>query len=243
MKCIIVDDEWIARLGMKRIVEQHPSLELMGMFDSATEAAKFMTNNSVDLIFLDIQMPDITGIEFAKQISEATMVIFTTAYSEYAVDSYNVDAVDYLLKPIDPDRCFRAIEKANQYHKLILSSANLETSDAKSNSDYLIIKVDRRYVRIKFSNILFIEGMKDYVIIHVVSPSRANGTPTKIITRQTIKRMEALVPEEIFLRVNKSYIVNTMYIDSFDTNDILIGTWEIAIGATYRDTVMSRLLV
>lgn len=240
MKCIIIDDEWIARLGMKRIVESHSDLELIGIFDSANEAAKFMSDNPVDLIFLDIQMPDITGIEFARQIPETTMVIFTTAYSEYAIDSYNVDAIDYLLKPIDPDRCARAIEKARQYHKLISTAANLGCSETKSGSEHLIIKADRRYVRLQFSNILFIEGMKDYVIIHAVP--QTSGNPSKIITRQTIKGMEALLPVESFIRVNKSYIVNINYIDAFDTNDVLVGTWEIAIGVTYRDAVLRRLL-
>lgn len=240
MKCIIVDDEWIARLGMKRIIESHPDLELAGIFDSANEAGNFMSSNPVDLIFLDIQMPEITGIEFARQIPETTMVIFTTAYSEYAIDSYDVDAVDYLLKPIDPERCARAIEKARQYHNLISTATHFESSETKSGSEHLIIKADRRYVRLKFSNILFVEGMKDYIIIHAIPQN--GGNPSKIITRQTIKGMEALLPGESFMRVNKSYIVNINHIDSFDTNDVLIGTWEIAIGATYRDAVLGRLL-
>lgn len=242
MKCIIVDDERIACLGMKRIVEQHQDLILTGVFESVKEAVQFMETNPVDLIFLDIQMPEVTGIEFARQIPETTMVIFTTAYSEYAVDSYNVDAIDYLVKPIDPERCARAIDKARHYLNLISSAAHSGTSEAKSVSDYLIIKVDRRYVRLRFSNILFVEGMKDYVIIHAIPHSQKDANPIKVVTRQTIKGMEALLPSDMFLRVNKSYIVNTGYIDSFDTNDVLIGTWEIAIGATYRDAVKKRLL-
>lgn len=241
IKCLIVDDEPIARLGMKRLVERQPDLELSAMLATAEEAAEYVTANSIDLIFLDIRMPGISGIEFAASVPECTMVIFTTAYSEYALDSYEVDAIDYLVKPIDPERFERAVEKARQYHRLLKASNDTdkgELSDIpcaiKSGSEYIIVKADRRYVRIRLSDIIMIEGLKDYVIIHT-----KDG---KTITRMTIKGIEDQLPESQFLRVNKSYIVNIDCISSFDKNDIVIGTQEISIGVAYRDRVIGRLL-
>lgn len=233
MKCLIVDDEPIARRGMKRLLEQYPDLELMGMLGSAEEAAEFLASNEVDLVFLDIQMPGLSGIEFAKTIPDSTMVVFTTAYSEYALDSYEVDALDYLVKPIDPQRLEKAINKARAYCQLLNSSID-QAESPLVNQEFLIVKADRRFVRIRFSEILFVEGLKDYVILHL------NGR--KIVSRQTIKGMEELLPVSKFQRVNKSYVVNIDAIDSFDSNDVFIGGNEIAIGQAYKNAVMKRLL-
>lgn len=242
MKCIIVDDEPIARMGMARLLNRHPDLEVVASLESASEAADFMVANKVDIAFLDIQMPGMTGIEFARQIPAETMVVFTTAYSEYAIDSYEVEALDYLLKPIDPLRFDKAVEKARQYRQLLTDAGNSqEVEQPKSSADYLIVKADRRYVRLRIADILFVEGLKDYVVISSEAPADASRE-TKTITRQTIKNMEAILPAGKFLRVNKSNIVNTDHIDSFDSNDVFIRAHEIAIGASYRDQVLARLL-
>lgn len=235
MKCLIVDDEPIARLGMKRLIERHPDLEIAAMLASAEEAAEYLSDNSVDIIFLDIQMPGLTGIEFARRIPGTAMVIFTTAYSEYAIDSYEVDAVDYLVKPIDPARFDRAVEKARNYSRLLTSTTDdKEDSPVSSTPDLLVVKADRRYNRVRYSEILYIEGLKDYVILHL--------SDRNLITRISVKGIEDLLPSANFLRVNKSYIVNLDHIDSFDTNDIYIGDHAIAIGQTYRDAVLNHLL-
>ncbi len=225
MNCIIVDDEPLAREAIELLVESDARLKLLGTFNNALSASKFMEDNLVDLVFLDIQMPGITGIEFARTIPRRTLVIFTTAYTEYALDSYEVDAIDYLVKPVEPERFQKAVDKAMIYHALLLQEEkeNIETID----SEYFFVKSDRRYFKVNYKDVLFIEGLKDYVIIQL--------SDQRIITRLNLKTIYELLPKKEFLRVNKSYIVNTNHIDSFDNNDIFIGNYEIAIGNTYRD--------
>ncbi len=226
MKCIIVDDEPIARKGIKKLVEQISRLELLDSFNSAEAASEFIQTTQVDLIFLDIQMPGISGIEFARSIPKHTLIIFTTAYSEYALDSYEVDAIDYLVKPIDPAKFRKAVDKAITYHSLLLEEDNKSVENVED--DYIFVKSDRRFFKIHLKDILFIEGLKDYVIIQM------DGQ--RIITRMNIKNIHDLLPKSIFLRINRSYIVNKNHIDSFDNNDVFIKNYEIAIGNTYRDT-------
>lgn len=234
MNCIIIDDEPIARRGMKKLVEKDARLNLAGVFGSAEEAMDWLSENTTDLIFLDIQMPGMTGIEFARQLPEKTMIIFTTAYSEYAVESYAVDAVDYLVKPINPDRFEKAVTKAAEYISL-LDRANVEEEEeVRPTAEYLIVKADRRFHRISYKDILYVEGLKDYVIIHL--PDR------NIITRMMVKQVEEALPSSQFMRVNKSYIVNIAAVESFDSNDIFIGNAEIAISPLYRESVTSRLM-
>ena len=168
MKCIIIDDEPIARKGIEKLVNTIPALEHTGSFENTSMASAHMTNHTVDLIFLDIQMPGLNGLDFAKQISKTTLVIFTTAYVEFALDSYEVDAVDYLVKPIQPARFEKAVEKAVSYHKLLFAEEK-NTRIERVESEFMFIKSERRYLKITFKDILFIEGLKDYVIIHTKS--------------------------------------------------------------------------
>lgn len=233
MNCIIIDDEPIARRGMARLVGNDSRLELKGSFASVEEGAAFMAENPVNLVFLDIRMPGMSGLDFARRIPEQTLVIFTTAYSEYAVDSYEVDAIDYLVKPIDPARFERAVGKAVEYKEL-LSRIPAEAAGKASSPEHILLKADRRYHRVPYDAILYVEGLKDYVIVHL------DGR--KIVTRMTIKGMEELLPAPLFVRVNKSYIVRLNAVDSFDSNDVFVGDTEIAIGAVYREAVLSRLL-
>ena len=224
MNCIIIDDEPLAREAMEMLVEENKELCLLSMFNNAVSAARFMEEHSVDLIFLDIRMPKVTGLEFARTIPKSTLVIFTTAYAEYAIDSYEVDAVDYLVKPIIPERFQKAVEKAMAYHALLLTGdkENIENVE----SEFMFVKSERRFFKVNFKDILFIEGLKDYVIIQL--PDQ------RIITKTSMKAIHELLPK-IFLRVNRSYIVNTRQITSFDNNDIYIDKYEIAIGNNYRD--------
>ena len=224
MNCIIVDDEPLAREAMKLLIEESSNLQLIGSFNSASTASDFMEQHVTDLVFLDIQMPGITGIEFARTISKKTLVIFTTAYTEYALDSYEVDAIDYLIKPVEAERFQKAVDKALSYHSLLLKEEK-EAIETVVTADYFFVK--RRYFKVNFSDILFIEGLKDYVIIQL--------SDQRIITRMSLKAIFDLLPKSTFLRVNKSYIVNTGHIESFDNNDIFIKSYEIAIGNSYRD--------
>ena len=232
MKCIIVDDEPIARKGIKNLVDQVPQLELLDSFNSAEAASLFLLNNPVDLIFLDIHMSGITGIEFAKNVNKNTLIIFTTAYSEYALDSYEVEAIDYLVKPIEGERFRKAVDKAITYHTLLVSEEKKSVENVED--EYIFVKSDRKYFKVNLSDILFIEGLKDYVIIQL------DGQ--RIITKLNLKTMHDLLPKTIFLRVNRSYIVNINKIDSFDNNDVFIKTYEIAIGNTYRESFFNDFI-
>lgn len=234
MNCIIVDDEPLAREAMKLLIEEAEMLRLTGAFNSAASAAVFMEQQPVDLIFLDIQMPGITGIEFARSISKKTLVIFTTAYTEYAIDSYEVDAIDYLVKPVEIERFRKAVDKAVAYHSLLLEGEK-EDIEKVPDAEYFFVKADRKYYKVNYDDILFIEGLKDYVILQLADQ--------RIITRMTLKAITELLPKKDFLRVNKSYIVNTRHIDSFDNNDVFIKSFEVAIGNSYRDTFFEEFVM
>jgi len=232
MNCILVDDEPLAREAIRLLLEDVSGLELVGEFNSALAASRYMIEHPVDLVFLDIQMPGITGLEFARAIPKETLVIFTTAYSEYALDSYEVDAIDYLIKPVDPQRFEKAVQKALAYHDLLREE---EKEDIEApEEDYFFVKSERRYFKVIFSDVLFIEGLKDYVILQLKDQ--------KIITKMNLKNIHELLPRRQFMRVNKSYIVNTDKIDSFDNNDIFIGTYEIGIGNSYRDAFFEEFV-
>lgn len=234
MNCIIIDDEPLAREAMEMLVEENKELQLLDKFNNAASAARFMEEHSVDLVFLDIQMPGITGIEFARTISRRTLIIFTTAYTEYALDSYEVDAIDYLVKPIEPERFEKAVQKALSYHSLLMKEEK-EAIETNVSSEYFFVKSERKYFKVNYADILFVEGLKDYVILQLAD--------RRIITRMSMKNIAELLPQELFLRVNKSYIVNTKHIDSFDNNDIYIGSYEVAIGNSYRDAFFEEFLM
>lgn len=224
ISCIIVDDEPIAREGLETLINKIPQLSLNGIFDSAESATSYLKDNLVDLIFLDIEMPEISGLEFARTIPENTLIIFTTAYSEYGADSYEVDAVDYLVKPIEPERFQKAVDKAILYISLL---ENAESEEIEPDNDFIFVKSERRYFKVYYSDILYIEGLKNYVIIHTEK--------RKIMTKIYLRTIDELLPAKIFFRINKSYIVNLKRIDSFDNNDVFIGKYEIAIGNAYRE--------
>ena len=232
MNCIIVDDEPLAREAIEMLVTDNGKLQLVGKFSHAVAAGEYLENNPVDLVFLDIRMPRVTGIDFARTIPKTTLVIFTTAYSEYALDSYEVEAVDYLVKPVLAAKFDRAVEKAIAYHKLLLSEEKENIGDVES--DFMFVKSERRFFKVNYRDILFVEGLKDYVIIQQAD--------NRIITKMPLKTMEELLPPAMFLRVNRSYIVNTEQIDSFDNNDVFIGKHEIAIGSSYRDLFFEKFV-
>lgn len=233
MNCIIVDDEPLAREAIELLVKDIPYLNLAGSFNNASSAVEFMEGHAVDLIFLDIQMPGITGMEFARTISKRTLIVFTTAYSEYAIDSYEVDAIDYLIKPVEYDRFKKAADKALAYHHLLLQEEKEHIEPAAE--EYFFVKSDRKFFKVNFEDILFVEGLKDYVILQLEEQH--------IITRMNMKAMYELLPKSQFLRVNKSYIVNTTHIDAFDNNDIFIKTHEIAIGNSYRESFFEEFVM
>jgi DNA-binding LytR/AlgR family response regulator len=231
--CIIVDDEPLGRQAIRLLLEETPELTLLGSFGDAGAAGGFLAAHPVDLVFLDIRMPGTDGITFARTIREQTLVIFTTAYPEYAVDSYELDAVDYLLKPVEAARFKKAVAKASDYLELLREKTRKSTVENVTR-EHIFVKADRRYFKILLREILFIEGLKDYVVIQTAD--------RKIITNTTLKAMQERLPRELFLRTNKSYIVNLEKIDSFDQNDLYIGTHELAIGSRYRDHFVEQFV-
>lgn len=233
MRCLIVDDEPIARRGMVKFVGSRSELSVAGVAGNADEALAFLGENSVDLVFLDIEMPGLNGMELARRLPERCQVVFTTAYSDYACESYDVDATDYLMKPIDPDRFNRAVDKALTFAGMMAAAEAPEPPAASASDEVLTVKSDRRYVRLRVDEITFVEGLKDYLIIHTAD--------RRIVTRMTVKSLEEALPPQ-FLRVGKSYIVNCDKIDSFDNNDLYIGSSVVPVGVSYKQEVLKILL-
>lgn len=232
MKCIIVDDEPIARIGLKRLIAGRPELELFTSLQSAEGLTEFIHAHGIELVFLDIEMPGVNGIEAAAKFPSSCMTIFSTAYEKYALESYEVNAIDYLVKPITTERFNRAIDKALEIKK------RNERADAAltANSDAgIVVRSEGRFVRLHYSDILFIEASKDYLIFHL--PDK------RVISRMTVKSLEAQLPEKHFLRINKSHIVNVDRLESFDSNDVFINNKTLSIGISYRDSVKRRLLI
>lgn len=225
MNCIIVDDEPLARDAVKFLVDKTDSLEFLAAFNNAEAAAKYLQDHVVDIVFLDIQMPGTDGLTFARSIPLQTQVIFTTAYSQYALDSYEIEALDYLLKPIKPERFQKAVDKALAYQQLF--NAKNAIADVNAfESEYCFVKAERRVFKVAYKEVLFIEGLKDYVILHTIDQ--------KIITAMNIKTIHHQLPATIFIRTSKSYIINKEKISSFDNNTVYIDQHEIPIGNTYR---------
>ncbi|WP_313386284.1 LytTR family DNA-binding domain-containing protein [Chishuiella sp.] len=226
MNCIIIDDEPLAREEMLSLIKEVSDLEIIGSFSNTKLASEFLKNNNPDIIFLDIEMPLMNGLEFAENLYKNTLVIFTTAYSQYAIKSYEIDAIDYLLKPIDKKRLDKAINKAIVY-KNLLTNYNLENEVEINSEEFIFIKADRKFYKIFFSDILYIEGLKDYVIIHTKNQ--------KLITAMNLKTIHQKINSNLFLRVSKSYVVNTNFIDSFDNHKVYINKNEIPLGEVYKN--------
>lgn len=231
MNCIIVDDEPLARGEMRSLINEISKIDILGEFSNAPSALEFLKDNAVDLIFLDIEMPMVTGLEFVEMLPKKSLIIFTTAYSQYALKSYELEAVDYLLKPIDPHRLRKALDKAVLYTEL-LSKDTVKNTVESNTADFLFIKADRRFYKIPFADIKFIEGLKDYVVIHT--------RQQKLITAMNLKTIHQKISEEIFIRVSKSYLVNVDFVDSFDNHNIYIEDAEIPLGEVYKSEFFTK---
>lgn len=226
MNCIIIDDEPLAREAIEMLIDQTDGLDLISSFSSPGAAIKLIESHTIELIFLDIQMLGVNGIEFARTLPKDIFVIFTTAYSEFAIDSYEVDAIDYLVKPVELERFQRAVEKARLYSRLLKADV-AHNSVERIADDFFFVKADRRVFKVYFDDILFIQGLKDYVVMH--------SGHQKIITAMNIKTIYDQLPKDRFVRVSKSYVINAKHIGSVDNNTVYIGANEIPIGNIYRD--------
>ena len=233
MTCIVIDDEPLARQGMEMNISTVASLQLLDSFSNALAANDFLRKQAVDLMFLDINMPELSGLDFLKSLRNAPLVIFTTAYPQYALESYELDAIDYLVKPIRIERFLKAINKAENHLRLLQQEGNTNHVE-NIEEDYIFIKAERKYFKIYFKDILFIEGLKDYVIIYTGD--------SKIITSMNVKTIGAQLPETIFARVSKSYIVNVLHITSFDNELVYIRNNEIPLGQSFKDDFLKHYI-
>lgn len=227
ISCLIVDDEPLARNLLKEYVGKVPYLELKGTCANAMEAMEVVRRESVDLLLLDIQMPDITGTTFIKTLQRRPLVIFTTAYSEYALESYELDVVDYLLKPVTFERFLRAIDKASQ--RLAPGGKpvpSVKTEGSEPESSFIFIKDGTKLVKVRWEDIQYIEGLKDYVTIHT--------RDQKIVTLQRLKALETQLPANRFIRIHNSYIVALGAIEVIHKNDVQIGKAMLPVSDTYR---------
>lgn len=228
INCLIVDDEPLARNLLREYVRKVPYLSLQGTCANALEAMEAMRQHSIDLMFLDIQMPEITGITFLKTLQKKPLVIFTTAYSEYALESYELDVVDYLLKPVTLERFLKAVDKVNQRMSLAPVAVVVEKPVAEpASSEFIFVKDGTRLVKVRWEDILYIEGLKDYVTIHTRQQQ-------KIVTLQRLKILEGQLPPDKFIRIHNSFIVALNAIDVVHKSDVEIGKTTIPISDTYR---------
>jgi DNA-binding LytR/AlgR family response regulator len=221
-----IDDEPLALEILKKYIAKIYFLDLKGTFTDPFEAKKILDENPVDILFLDIQMPDINGIEFSKTVNKKnTAVVFTTAYSEYAVDGFNVDAIDYLLKPIEYDRFLKSVYKAKEYVDYLGSQ---EMQDG-----YIFVKSDYQMVKINLKDILYIEGLDDYIKIYLPQKN--------ILTLMTLKTIAQKLPSKEFLRIHRSYIVPVTRIENISKSKIKIADKEIPIGVSYSESFFAAM--
>lgn len=231
ISCIAVDDEPLALEKMEKYIEKVDYLDLKGTFDNAFDALNFLRQQRVDLMFLDIQMDELTGIQLLEVLKNQPKVVLTTAYDQYALKGYELDVVDYLLKPFSFQRFLKAVEKV--FESLRQSSFPPPPIPLKLESDYILVRSEYRLQKIKLSEIQYIEGMKDYSRIF---------TPTnKVMTLQNLKKLEEVLPCPPFLRVHKSFIISVDKVDSIGKNDIIVAERTIPIGGLYKKTFMDYL--
>jgi DNA-binding LytR/AlgR family response regulator len=229
LKCIIVEDEVLAQDVLKSHLGRLGSLELVGIYRNALEAEAALSNREVDIMFLDIRLPGMTGLQFLSGLKESPLVVLTTAYAEYALESYEFNVIDYLLKPISFERFSRAVGKILDNR---LFSAAAREADLFSD-DHIFIRSNSKFFRVNFSEILYVQGSRDYLKIHTPDYS--------LITHQTMNDLEKSLPARQFIRVHKSYIVALRHIRSIYGNTIELGKTTIPIGVSYKDTVMSLI--
>lgn len=233
IRCLIVDDEPPAREIIARYIEQIPMLELTGECSNAIQALTLLQQTKVDLIFLDIRMPQLNGNEFLKTIKNPPKVIFTTAWPDYAIEGYELDVVDYLLKPIQFDRFLKAVNKTFELSLVQATETAAAAGEPNHTESFVYFRADRKMVKVMLQDILYIESMKDYVKIFTSSG--------QIISKQSITSVEEMLPEKKFIRTHRSFIISVDKIKSFTNELIEIEKAEIPIGKLYRNTVIKML--
>lgn len=226
MKCIAIDDEPLALDLLEDNISMVPYLQLTGKCSNAFEAMEILRQQPVDLIFLDIQMPGLTGLQFLESLPNKPLVILITAYEKYALEGFNLSVTDYLVKPVSLERFIKACNKAQELHQLKTGGKT-----AREEADFFFVNVDYSLHKVVFADIRWIEGLKDYVKIHL------NSSTKPVITRMSIKGLEEQLPGSKFIRIHKSYIVSVAAITTIRKNSVFLDTLELPVGDTYRDAL------
>ena len=231
---IIVDDEPLAQDVLETYIQKIPELNLIEKCSNALEANEALKNHDIDLMFLDIQMPQLTGVDFLKTLNHPPLVIFTTAYPNYAIEGFELNALDYLLKPISLERFMKAVNKAEEQLELQSKGGSSSGGEEEEEPNFIFVKADKKLVKINYADIIYIEGLKDYVIIRMDN--------SRVITLQTMKSLEEKLPQNIFKRIHRSYIVNVDKIEAVVGNMIEVieknQAKHLPIGKNYRDELL-----
>lgn len=231
IKCLIVDDEPIAREILESFIAKIPNLVLIQSCKNAIEVMQVLHQEKIDLVFLDINMPEISGLSLANSINKKTKIIFTTAHREYALEGFELQAIDYLLKPISFERFFKAIHKSFDILKKEPIIKQLDVYDKQS--DFIFVRADRKMVKVIFNDILYVESLSDYIKIHLKNKI--------IVTRETISNVENKLPNTFFLRIHRSFIVNLNAVDSYTNEFVEINKNAISISRTYKEKALKKL--
>ena len=227
LRCLAIDDEPLALELLEDNIKQVPFLELTGKCSNALEAMKLLKEQIVDLIFLDIQMPGLTGLQFIQSLTQKPMIILVTAYEKFALQGFNLDVIDYLVKPVPLDRFIKACNKAWELHGL----RNKPVGNAETTLGYFFVNVDYSLQKVEFADIQWIEGLKDYIKINLKSSSKP------VVTRMSMKALEDQLSSSRFIRIHKSYIVSIDAITSIRKNSVFIGAAEFPVGDSYKDVL------
>ena len=225
IRCLVVDDEELARALLQNYIARLPHLELAGACKNPLEAMAFMQQNQVELLLLDIQMPELSGTEFLRTLPQRPLVIFTTAYPDYALEGYELDVVDYLLKPFGFERFMQAVSKVSERLK--------SKSTTETEKDFILVKSEHRLHRLRYDEIVYIEGMREYVAFHTHAGAR-------ILSLRSLKQLEADLPADKFIRLHKSYIAAVASITALEGNQVLVAGQKLPLGASYRDALLAR---
>ena len=231
IRCMVVDDEQLARTLLEEYVKKLPQLRLVAVCRNPLEAMEVLQEEEVELMFLDIQMPELTGVEFLKSMRVKPAVIFTTAYSEYALEGYQLDVIDYLVKPFSFERFVKAVDKASEMIRLKKLDKAGEAAQVKD--DFIVVHADHKIYKIRLDDIRYIEGLKEYVSYYTENK--------RIIALESLKNLEEILPSDRFIRVHRSYIVPVDKIKIMEGNQLEIGGKMIPVGRSYREEVLKRI--
>lgn len=234
INCVIIDDEPLAREGIANYVREIDFLSLIDTCENPVELTKLLDKHRVDLIFLDIQMPKLNGIDFLKVTQNPPMVIITTAFPSYALEGFQLNVLDYLLKPITFERFFKSATKAKDYHQLVTKSNSNDGQKNESSADYFFIKCGSKYEKIHFADILYVQGMQNYVTIYT--------RKGKYITLLNLKSLETNLDNKSFIRIHKSYIVAIDKIEGIEGNEIFLQAQRLPISRNYREQVIEQVV-